>query len=151
MSEPRHVEARWRGGLSAAVTARDHALIADEPSAYGGQNAGMMPTELFFSGLASCFCLAVAHVAAKRDIELPGLRVSVDAERVGRELRYSKLRVEVSAFSGDDDLAALVDRAKPFCWVSNMLADELEVSYVTTALDAPPSDPSDASDSSDAR
>lgn len=138
MSEPRHVEARWQGGLSATVTARDHELIADEPETYGGGNQGMMPTELFFAGLASCFCLAVAHVAAKRDIELRGLRVSVDAERIGKELRYSRLRVEVAAASGEHDLDALVKRAKPFCWVSNMLADDIEVSYVSTVLDAPP-------------
>jgi uncharacterized OsmC-like protein len=144
MSEPRHVEARWQGGLSASVTARDHEIVADEPEAFGGGNAGMMPTELFFAGLSSCFCLAVAHVAAKRDIELPGLRVTVDAERVGKELRYSRLRVEVSAVRGDHDLAALVERAKPFCWVSNMLSDDLEVSYVSTILDAPPTKPADA-------
>lgn len=140
MSEPRHVEAVWDGRLAAVVTARDHELIADEPEAYGGANQGPMPTELFFAGLASCFCLAVAHVAAKRAIELPGLRVAVDAERVGRELRYSRLRIEVSAFPGEHDLAALVQRARPFCWVSNMLADDLEVSYVTTVIDAPPAD-----------
>jgi len=98
----------------------------------------MMPTQLFLAALASCFCLAVAHVAAKRDVELPGLRVTVDAERVGKELRYSRLRVEVSAASGEHDLAALVARAKQFCWVSNMLADDLEVSYVSTVLDSPP-------------
>lgn len=143
MSEPRHVEARWQGGLSAVVSAREHELIADEPETYGGGNQGMMPTELFFAGLASCFCLAVAHVAAKRDIELPGLRVSVDAERVGKELRYSRLRVEVAAASGEHDLAGLVERAKPFCWVSNMLASDLEVSYVPVVLDSPAS-PSDA-------
>lgn len=140
MSEPRHVEAVWDGRLAAVVTARDHELLADEPEAYGGGNQGPMPTELFFAGLASCFCLAVAHVAAKRDIELPGLRVAVDAERVGRELRYSRLRVEVSAFPGDHDLAALVERAKPFCWVSNMLAADLDVTYAAVVLDAPPAD-----------
>ena len=140
MSATRHVEAVWDGGLAAVVTARSHELLADEPESAGGRDAGMMPTELFFAGLASCFCLAVAHVAAKRDIELPGLRVTVDAERVGRELRYSRLRVEVCALPGDHDLAALVERAKPFCWVSNMLADDLEVSYVSTVLHAPPAD-----------
>jgi organic hydroperoxide reductase OsmC/OhrA len=80
----------------------------------------------------------VAHVAGKRDIELPGLRVTVDAERVGKELRYSRLRVEVAAASGEHDLDALVKRAKSFCWVSNMLADDLEVAYVSTVLDSPP-------------
>jgi uncharacterized OsmC-like protein len=140
MSEPRHVVARWEGGLSATVSARDHELVADEPEAYGGANAGMMPTELFFAGLASCFCLAVAHVAAKRDIELPGLTVTVDAERVGNELRYSRLRVEVAAVAGEHDLPKLVERAKPFCWVSNMLASDLEVSYVPVVLESPRAD-----------
>jgi putative redox protein len=140
MSEPLHVEARWQGGLSATVTARDHELVADEPEASGGADAGMMPTELFLAGLTSCFCLAVAHVAAKREIVLPGLRVTVDAERLGSELRYSRLRVEVAAIAGEHDLEALVERAKPFCWVSNMLSRDLEVTYVPVVLDPPPAD-----------
>jgi putative redox protein len=140
MSEALRVEARWEGGLSATVTARDHELVADEPEASGGADAGMMPTELLFAGLTSCFCLAVAHVASKRDIVLPGLRVTVDAERVGGELRYSRLRIEVAAIAGDHDLEALVDRAKRFCWVSNMLSRDLEVTYVPVVLHPPPAD-----------
>jgi uncharacterized OsmC-like protein len=130
-----HIEARSTGTLSAVVTAREHELRADEPLDIGGGDLGMMPTELMLSGLASCFCLAVAHVARKRDIELPGLRVTVDAERIGSELRYGRLRIEVAAASGEHDLAALVERAKPFCWVSNMLSSDLEVSYVPLVLD----------------
>lgn len=144
MGDTLHVEARWTGALSATATAREHELLVDEPTGAGGGDTGMMPTEVFFAGLASCFCLAVAHVAAKRDIELPGLRVAVDAERVDRELRYSRLRVEVSAASGDHDLGALVERAKPFCWVSNMLSCDLEVTYVPVVLDSLPTSPSDA-------
>jgi organic hydroperoxide reductase OsmC/OhrA len=100
----------------------------------------MMPTELIFAALSSCFCLAVAHVAAKRDIELEDLRVSVDAERSGRELRYGRVRVQIEAVAGAYDLAALVERAKPFCWVSNMLAPDIEVVYVPVVLDAPRAD-----------
>jgi putative redox protein len=140
MSATLHVQADWQGGLSAAVTARHHELVADEPEASGGADAGMMPTELFFAGLTSCFCLAVAHVAAKRDIVLPGLRVTVAAERIGSELRYSRVRVEVAAIAGEHDLEALVNRAKPFCWVSNMLSRDLEVTYVPVVLDPPPAD-----------
>ena len=131
-----HVQATRSGALSATVTARGHELVVDEPAAVGGGDAGMMPTEAFFAGLASCFCLAVAHVASKREIDLPGLRVRVDAERLGRELRYGRVRVEVAAEAGDHDLAALVERAKPFCWVSNMLDPDLEVTYVPVVLDS---------------
>jgi uncharacterized OsmC-like protein len=111
----------------------------------------MMPTELLFAALSTCFCLAVAHVAAKRDIELPGLRVTVDAERIGRELRYGRVRVEIAAAAGEHDLAKLVERAKPFCWVSNMLANDLEVTYVPVVLQSAASTPSDPSGASDAR
>jgi uncharacterized OsmC-like protein len=140
MRDSRHVQARRIGPLSAAVTARGHELIADEPVEAGGHDRGMMPTELIFAALSSCFCLAVAHVAAKRDIELEDLRVSVDAERIGRELRYGRVRVQIEAVAGDHDLAALVERAKPFCWVSNMLAPDIEVSYVPVVLDSPRTD-----------
>ena len=137
MSDMLHVQAPRTGPLSAVVTAREHELIADEPVDAGGEDRGMMPTELIFAALSSCFCLAVAHVASKRDIELADLRVSVDAERIGRELRYGRVRVQIEAVAGDHDLAALVERAKPFCWVSNMLADDLEVTYVPVVLDSP--------------
>ncbi len=137
MSDALHVQAVRSGALSATVTAREHELVADEPASAGGADGGMMPTEIFFAGLSSCFCLAVAHVASKRDIELPGLRVSVDAERVGRELRYGRVRVTVEAVADERDLAALVERAKPFCWVSNMLDPDLEVTYVPVVLDSP--------------
>jgi len=140
VGESRHVEARHDGPLSAIVTARGHELIADEPLDVGGRDRGMMPTELIFAALSSCFCLAVAHVAAKRDIELADLRVSVDAERIGRELRYGRVRVQIEAVAGEHDLAALVERAKPFCWVSNMLAPDIEVSYVPVVLDSPRAD-----------
>jgi uncharacterized OsmC-like protein len=140
MSDALHVQARWNGALSATATAREHEVVADEPAHAGGGDGGMMPTELMFAALSSCFCLAVAHVAAKRDIELPGLRVTVDAERVGRELRYGRVRVEIAAAAGEHDLAALVERAKPFCWVSNMLANDLEVTYVPVVLQSPAAD-----------
>jgi organic hydroperoxide reductase OsmC/OhrA len=50
------------------------------------------------------------------------------------------VRVEVAAIAGEHDLEALVNRAKPFCWVSNMLSRDLEVTYVPVVLDPPPAD-----------
>src|SRR3954471_13470643 len=97
MADALHVDAVWQGGLTALTSARGHEVLADEPIASGGGDLGMMPTELFCAALASCFCLAVAHVAAKRDVELPGLKVTVDAERQGRELRYGRILVGIAA------------------------------------------------------
>ena len=127
MAERLEVTATWRGGYHATVEARGHTIEVDEPESAGGGNAGAMPTELLCASLASCFCLALGHVARKRDIELPQLKVTVRAERAGKELRYERLVVIAEA--DVPDLERLLERARPFCWVSNTLAGGVELEY----------------------
>lgn len=129
MSRQREVRARFRGGFRADVAARHHELVIDEPVSDGGGDEGMMPTEALWASLASCFCLALAFVARKRDIELPGLEVTVRAERAGKELRYGRVEVEASADVEDEVLEDLMPKARRVCWVSNTLAGETEYVY----------------------
>ena len=129
MAEGLEVTARFRGGFRADVEARGHAVAVDEPAEHGGEDAGFMPTELFCAALASCFCLAIGHVARKRSLEVPDLSVTVRSERAGRELRYARLVVACAASLDDETLALLIERARPFCWVSNTLAAGVEVEY----------------------
>jgi putative redox protein len=126
------VSATFHGGYAATVEARGHTVEVDEPLEVGGQDGGFMPTELLFAGLASCFALALGHAARKRDLELPGLRVDVHAERAGRELRYDRVIVSARADVPPAELAALVERARPFCWISNTFASPPEISYRAT-------------------
>jgi len=126
------VVATFRGGFATDVTAREHTIRIDEPERSGGTNTGMMPTELFCAALASCFCLAVGFAARKRDQEVPGLTVTVTAERAGDELRYEHFVVTTQAELGDAELARLVKRARPLCWVSNSLAAGVTVEYLHT-------------------
>lgn len=123
--------ASWRGAYATDVAMRSHTVRVDEPVDQGGDDTGPMPTELFCAALASCFCLAVAHVARKRSLELPNLRVAVEAERAGRDLRYDRLTVTTGADIDPETLAPLVDRAKAFCWVSNTLAAGTTLEYRT--------------------
>jgi putative redox protein len=131
------VSAAWRGGYESLVDARGHKIPVDEPETAGGTNAGMMPTEVFCAAVASCYCLALAHVAAKRSLELPGLSVTVRAERAGSELRYGRLVVRARADVPDERLAALIEPARRVCWVSNTLAGELALDYGYTTADGP--------------
>jgi uncharacterized OsmC-like protein len=124
------VVASWRGGFATDVTARGHAVRVDEPETAGGGDSGMMPTELFCAALASCFCLAVGFAARKRDLDVPGLEVTVTAERVDGELRYEHFVVTTRAELEPTVLAKLVKRARPFCWVSNSLASGVSVEYL---------------------
>ncbi len=127
------MSARWLGGYQSLVQARGHELMIDEPSSEGGTDQGMMPTEALCASLASCFCLALAHVAGKRGRELPGLRVVVRAVRAGTELRYARLEIEAQASVPPEELGALIEPARRVCWVSNTLAGgpELEYRYIT--------------------
>ena len=129
MAEFLEVTAAWQGGYQSLVDARGHEISVDEPETAGGANAGMMPTEVFCAAVASCYCLALAHVAAKRSLDLPGLSVTVRAERAGSELRYGRLVVQARADVPDERLAALIEPARRVCWVSNTRAGELALDY----------------------
>jgi uncharacterized OsmC-like protein len=136
MADRLEVTAVWRGDWATDVTARGHELRVDEPASAGGGDTGLMPTELFCAALASCFCLAVAYAARKHELEVPDLSVVVTAERAGTELRYGRIRVETTAALDDETLARLVRRARPLCWVSNMLAEGVSLEYSRTSRNA---------------
>lgn len=128
--EPTVWTARWRGGFATDVSGRGHHLRSDEPTSVGGEDSGPMPTELLTAGLASCFCLAVAWSATKRDIDLPeDLRVSVTAIRAGSEPRYGEYLIAVHSSLPEEQLRPLVESAKRFCWVTNTLASPPRISY----------------------
>jgi len=126
------VMATWQGGYAAVVDARSHRIAVDEPHESGGEDGGAMPTEIFCAALASCFCLAVAHVARRDGVDLPGVTVDARAERAGRELRYGRIVVNTRAPVPAAELEALVTRARRVCWVSNTLATPPAVEYVST-------------------
>ena len=136
MSEPAEVTATWLRGFEARVQTRGHVIAVDEPVEDGGTDAGVMPTELLAASIASCFCLALAFVARKRGLELPGLEVAVRRVRAGRELRYERFEIEARAEVSEEELAALMEPARRVCWVSNTLAHGVELSYASTSVDA---------------
>jgi putative redox protein len=136
VSEGLEVSATWLGGYQARVQARGHEVAVDEPTAEGGGDTGAMPTELLCAALASCFCLALGFAAGKRNVELPGLCVIVRSRRAGRELRYGSFEVEAQAKVPGEELAALMEPARRLCWVSNTLAQGVELSYRYTSVDA---------------
>jgi putative redox protein len=128
------VTATFHGGMAATVEARGHSVAVDEPPEAGGEDEGFMPTELLFAGLASCFALALGHAARKRDVDLQGLKVTVTAERPGKELRYDSVVVTAQARAPQDKLQDLVDKAARLCWVSNTFARPPQIEYRATEV-----------------
>lgn len=105
-------------------------IVVDEPLYAGGGDAGPQPTEVFLASVASCFTLAVYHVARKRSIELPDLRVRAVGEYEGP--RFVKVRVEVTSSYPRAELEPLLQRASSVCYVSNTMraVDDIEVVVV---------------------
>jgi len=135
VSEVTAVTATWLGGFQARVETRGHEIAVDEPASDGGEDRGMMPTDLLAASIASCFCLALAFTAGKRGRELPGLQVAVRRVRAGRELRYERFEIEARAEVPEEELAVLIEPARRVCWVSNTLAHGMELSYGYTSVD----------------
>ena len=109
------------------MQAGDFEIRVDEPSSAGGDDTGPQPTEVFLASVASCFALAVAHVARKRDIELED--VSVRAIGTYDGPKFVNIRVEVTSSHEPEELDRLVERASAVCYVSNTirLLDDIEV------------------------
>ena len=124
------VDATWEGGYRCTVRARDHVMVIDEPTHAGGEDAGPQPTEVYLASVASCFALAVYHVARKRSIELPDLRVRAVGEYKGPS--FVKVRVEVMSTFPRADLEPLLERASSVCYVSNTMraVDDIDVVLV---------------------
>ena len=107
---------------------RGHEIRADEPPQYYGDDTGPMPTELFLTSLASCFGMAVVHVARKRALELRDVAVRVTGTYEG--LRFARIRVEVISSHPRAVIESLMERASAYCYVTNTLRRPPELDYV---------------------
>lgn len=113
------------GGYEARVTVRGHELTVDEPAADGGTDRGPTPTELLLAALASCYTLALQWAAGRRGVRLENVRVT--ATGTYEHLRFSSIRVAVSADFPPGEAAALLSDASRVCYVSNTLAGDVSI------------------------
>jgi uncharacterized OsmC-like protein len=120
------VEARFVEGYHATVRVRQFEAEVDEPPTSGGADLGPMPTEYLLMSLASCFALAVAHVARRDGVEVGPFRVTAEGTYAGPS--FSSVDVVVHL---DDDppegIEELIERARRVCYVSNTLARQPEI------------------------
>lgn len=126
----RSVEATWENGLRCVVQAGRFGLTVDEPTSAGGTDQGPQPTELLLASIASCLTLAVAYSAAKRGVDLAGLRVAVTGTYDGPRFSAISVRVAAAQPTGTD-LQRLVQLAERVCYVTNTLRNAPEIDIVT--------------------
>ena len=80
-----HVTAELRGGTVATIHARQFTWKADEPPAAGGTDSGPTPYELLLGSLAACIAITLRLYADHKGIELIGVDVRLEFDRVHAE------------------------------------------------------------------
>ena len=125
MTAQRRVSARWDGDMRAVVDAGRFQLIVDEPESSGGTDRGQQPTDILLASVASCFALAMAHVARKSGIELPDLRVVATGTYDGP--RFSAVAISLASTAARPAMEQLIPQAERVCYVTNTLDQPPEI------------------------
>ena len=71
------------GGLTQFVTARSHALVADEPvDVPGGHDDGMTPYDLLLAGLGACTSMTLRMYAKRKQLNVRHIAVELEHDKV---------------------------------------------------------------------
>ncbi|MEE9213898.1 MAG: OsmC family protein [Thermodesulfobacteriota bacterium] len=124
------VQATWKKNYQVEVNARQFRVDIDEAPQFGGEDTGMMPTELFLCSLASCFCLALVYVAKMEKTEIKDIRVDVRGEKDRKEFLFSKLVVEIYSSLPDKYLMEIIKLAQNYCFVSKTISRSCPIEYI---------------------
>ena len=76
------VELSGDGKFHSLVSAQGHAMVADEPRAYGGFNAGPSPYGFLLSGLGACTVMTLRMYAERKGIDLTHASVKLSHQKV---------------------------------------------------------------------
>jgi putative redox protein len=137
VNSKRRVSVQWMGGYRTQINVRDvHLMRGDETPEYGGEDTGPMPTELLLAAVGTCMCLAVAHVARKRRIEITQLSLDIGAEKDMQAFRFREISLTVRADLPQDKLDPLIEQARHYCFVSNTLIAGCAIHYTAESITA---------------
>ena len=92
--------AQLRAGTRVELSARQFHWLADEPPAVGGTDEGPTPYELLLSALAACITTTLRLYADHKGIDLKGVDVSLEYDRVHAE----------DCLQCDDPATGMIDR-----------------------------------------
>ena len=73
------------GYMKQRITVGDHVLIADEPVAAGGEDAGPDPYSLLLAALGACTAMTLQIYARRKEWPLDGVEVSLRHSRIHAE------------------------------------------------------------------
>lgn len=107
----------------ADITIREHALIADEPAAAGGQDLGPTAMEMVAGALGACTSVTLRMYAQRKGWELQAVDV-----RVSIDYKAFTIRREIALTGNlDDEQRARLMQIADACPVHKLLANAVPV------------------------
>lgn len=124
----------YEGGLRCRCTHEPSSaeVVTDAPADHHGQGASFSPTDLLATALGSCIATTMGIVAARHDVDLDGMRVTVKKDMVADPARrIGKLTtvLHIPRDPGPEHRARL-ETAADHCPVHRSLAEAVDVLLV---------------------
>lgn len=76
------VSENGRGPYQQNVSAGRHTLVADEPQAMGGDDAGLAPFDFLLAALGSCTSITLRMYAQRKNLPLTHVSVALTHEKI---------------------------------------------------------------------
>ena len=112
--------------LRQSIAVGPHTLVADEPVADGGNDAGPQPHELLLAALGSCTAMTLRLYAARKKWPLSAVHVRLDGARRGDAFVIRRRIVVDGGLSADERerLHAIADKCPVHKTLSGTIAIE---------------------------
>jgi uncharacterized OsmC-like protein len=123
-----HIRSAHEGSFSVGWTGR-HSLVIDRSPTDGGQGVGFTGGELLLLALGACYTNDVFREAAKRGLEVLGVRVVVECDWEGDPPRAQHVRfsTRVEAEADEDEIMELMRYVDEIAEVHNSLRHGVQV------------------------
>ena len=113
------------GKFRQTVRIGGHTLVADEPSAAGGDDGGPAPHEWILAGLGACTSMTLKMYADRKGWPLESVEVTVEGDHVDGAFVLTR-HVEVSGPLDDEQRARLLEIANK-CPVHKSLSGPIRI------------------------
>jgi putative redox protein len=126
-----HVRSAHEGSFSVGWTGQ-HSLVIDRSPDDGGQGMGFNGGQLLLLALGACYANDVFREAAKRDLEVVGIRVIVECDWAGDPLRAENIQVStrIEADASEDEIMDLIQHVDRIAEIHNTLRAGASVELV---------------------